>query len=90
MRQRCELPAGPQPDADPQLDADPQSVADQQAVTVSNPTPSARPAKWGLCGLPHCGYAFHPVLGSRGPFLACNRKACQNTRDLSAAEPWLD
>lgn len=63
-------------------------VVDSESVSSAMPSGSVgrgvvRSTKWGRCARSGCGRAFHPVLGIRGPFLACNRKVCRNTRDLT-------
>eukprot|EP00931_Biecheleriopsis_adriatica_P087806 TRINITY_DN62222_c0_g1_i1.p1 TRINITY_DN62222_c0_g1~~TRINITY_DN62222_c0_g1_i1.p1 ORF type:complete len:270 (-),score=28.91 TRINITY_DN62222_c0_g1_i1:37-846(-) len=47
-----------------------------------------RDTKWGRCAFTWCRQlALQPVLGSRGPFLACSSKTCRFKKDLTP-EQW--
>ena len=49
--------------------------------------PALKPTKWGRCMLPTCNKrAFRLMMGSRGPFLVCGRRACQGKRNLTEQE----
>ena len=78
LRQKAAL-GGTVPESDP--------ITEVPDVSSSAQVKIPRPTKWGRCGLSHCCRAFRPVLGVRGPFLACGRRECRNTRDLTAEAP---
>ena len=63
-------------------------VLQEQSTSASSTSVPrvAKPTRWGRCLYPTCtGRAFRPVLGGRGPFLACPRHGCPGKRELTAA-----